>query len=257
MNRSTTVLLRDLNEEDKSQENQGLPLSLLRQFSTKERGVARRRQTMTSILRRSISDSVERNLCYRVGLHQACRDGLIDIVRALQQRGVPTINTLDKEGLAPIHYAARYDHEEIVQLLIEGGADLDIFSGCESKFTTPLQIAARFNSPATARLLVLNGVDVAKQSSYGQQALHYAARRGNLKVVQVLLREGKAEVNAKDNENSTPLHAASQEGKLDVVEILLQYGADPSLSDNDGYTAVHLAAKDGYDDVLEKLLSTE
>ena len=70
MNRSTTVLLRDLNEEDKSQENQGLPLSLLRQFSTKERGVARRRQTMTSILRRSISDSVERNLCYRVGLHQ-------------------------------------------------------------------------------------------------------------------------------------------------------------------------------------------
>ncbi|XP_027043650.1 ankyrin-3-like [Pocillopora damicornis] len=256
MNRSTTVLLRDLNEEDKSQENQGLPLSLLRQFSTKERGVARRRQTMTSILRRSISDSVERNLCYRVGLHQACRDGLIDIVRALQQRGVPTINTLDKDGLAPIHYAARYDHEEIVQLLIEGGADLDIFSGSESKFTTPLQIAARFNSPATARLLVLNGVDVAKQSSYGQQALHYAARRGNLKVVQVLLREGKAEVNAKDNENSTPLHAASQEGKLDVVEILLQYGADPSLSDNDGYTAVHLAAKDGYDDVLEKLLST-
>ena len=70
MNRSTTVLLRDLSEEDKSQENQGLPLSLLRQFSTKERGVARRRQTMTSILRRSISDSVERNLCYRVGLHQ-------------------------------------------------------------------------------------------------------------------------------------------------------------------------------------------
>lgn len=53
---------------------------------------------------------------------QACRDGLIDIVRALQQRGVPTINTLDKDGLAPIHYAARYDHEEIVQLLIEGGA---------------------------------------------------------------------------------------------------------------------------------------
>lgn len=53
---------------------------------------------------------------------QACRDGLIDIVRALQQRGVPTINTLDKDGLAPIHYAARYDHKEIVQLLIEGGA---------------------------------------------------------------------------------------------------------------------------------------
>lgn len=63
--------------------------------------------------------------------------------------------------------------------------DLDIYSDCENKIATPLQIAARFNSPATARLLVLNGADVAKQSNYGQQALHYAARRGNLEVVQV------------------------------------------------------------------------
>ncbi len=47
-------------------------------------------------------------------------------------------------------------------------------------------MAARFNSPATARLLILNGADVAKQSNYGQQALHYAARRGNVKVVEVI-----------------------------------------------------------------------
>ena len=37
----------------------------------------------------------------------------------------------------------------------------------------------------------------------------------------VLLREGMADANATDNENSTPLHAASQEGKLNVVEILV------------------------------------
>ena len=40
--------------------------------------------------------------------------------------------------------------------------------------------------------------------------------------LQVLLREGNATANAKDNENSTPLHAASQEGKLNVVEILVR-----------------------------------
>ena len=37
----------------------------------------------------------------------------------------------------------------------------------------------------------------------------------------VLLREGMADANATDNDNSTPLHAASQEGKLNVVEILV------------------------------------
>ena len=64
-------------------------------------------------------------------------------------------------------------------------SDLNICSDGDNKFTTPLQMAARFNSPATARLLILNAADVAKQSNYGQQALHYAARRGNLKVVEV------------------------------------------------------------------------
>lgn len=254
MNRSTTVLLRDLDDEQKSREIQELPLSIFRQFSRKNN--ANRPRSSTSILRRSISDSVERNLCHRVGLHQACREGIVDVVRTLLHGSVPTINTLDEEGFAPLHYAARYDRATIVQLLINAGADLNVCSDGDNKFTTPLQIAARFNSPDTAHLLILHGADVAKQSNYGQQALHYAARRGNLKVVQVLLKEGNAKANATDNENSTPLHAASQEGKLNVVEILLQYGADPSLSDNDGYTAVHLAAKDGHDGVLEKLLST-
>jgi len=64
-------------------------------------------------------------------------------------------------------------------------SDLNICSDGDNKFTTPLQMAARFNSPNTAHLLILNGANVAKQSNYGQQALHYAARRGNLKVVQV------------------------------------------------------------------------
>ena len=46
---------------------------------------------------------------------------------------------------------------------------------------------------------------------------------------QVLLREGMADANATDNENSTPLHAASQEGKLNVVRILV--GLKKNLKD--------------------------
>ena len=45
----------------------------------------------------------------------------------------------------------------------------------------------------------------------------------------VLLREGMADANATDNENSTPLHAASQEGKLNVVKILV--GLKKNLKD--------------------------
>lgn len=46
----------------------------------------------------------------------------MDVVRTLLHGSVPTINTLDEEGFAPLHYAARYDRATIVQLLINAGA---------------------------------------------------------------------------------------------------------------------------------------
>lgn len=65
MDRSTTVLVQNL-EEQHSAETQDIPLSTLKQLSKKDKRV----RSSTSILRRSISDSVERNVCHRVGLHQ-------------------------------------------------------------------------------------------------------------------------------------------------------------------------------------------
>lgn len=65
MDRSTTVLVQNL-EEQHSAETQDIPLSTLKQLSKKDK----RTRSSTSILRRSISDSVERNVCHRVGLHQ-------------------------------------------------------------------------------------------------------------------------------------------------------------------------------------------
>lgn len=57
-----------------------------------------------------------------VFISQACREGIVDVVRTLLHGSVPTINTLDEEGFAPLHYAARYDRATIVQLLINAGA---------------------------------------------------------------------------------------------------------------------------------------
>lgn len=65
MDRSTTVLVQNF-EEQHSAETQDIPLSTLKQLSKKDK----RARSSTSILRRSISDSVERNVCHRVGLHQ-------------------------------------------------------------------------------------------------------------------------------------------------------------------------------------------
>ena len=68
MDRSTTVLFNELEDDKKPPTQQDFALSMVRHFSRKEK--ARKLHSSTSILRRSISDSVERNLSCRIGLHQ-------------------------------------------------------------------------------------------------------------------------------------------------------------------------------------------
>ena len=61
--------------------------------------------------------------------------------------------------------------------------------------------------------------------------LHFAAENGHLNVVEYLLNQ-KADINAKDSDDSTPLHRASENGHLSVVEYLVNQNADINAKDN-------------------------
>jgi ankyrin repeat protein len=63
--------------------------------------------------------------------------------------------------------------------------------------------------------------------------LHWAARKGNLDVVKLLLENG-ANPNAVDNSKNTPLHKAAGNGPTEVARLLLDSGADATLA-NDAY----------------------
>lgn len=50
------------------------------------------------------------------------------------------------------------------------------------------------------------------RDNYNYTALHYAARAGDLEICELLLIEGRAEVNAVTKGGATPLHRASSMG---------------------------------------------
>lgn len=61
----------------------------------------------------------------------------------------------------------------------------------------------------------------------GETPLHVAAARGNLILVQSLLKQGHP-VKVEDSAGWLPLHEAANHGHVDIVEALLQAGADPN-----------------------------
>jgi hypothetical protein len=57
-------------------------------------------------------------------------------------------------------------------------------------------------------------------------------------MVSLLLKLGKANLNATDNENRTPLHLAAWQGHSVIVRMLIEHGASVNHACNQGATAL-------------------
>jgi ankyrin repeat protein len=77
----------------------------------------------------------------------------------------------------------------------------------------------------------------------GGAALAFAADKGNIEILEVLIKNG-ADVNATDDEMGiTPLMDAAYMNQVAAVETLLKYGADKNISDKNGKTAIEYATQ--------------
>ncbi|KFD49115.1 hypothetical protein M514_10057 [Trichuris suis] len=88
---------------------------------------------------------------------------------------------------------------------------------------------------------------------HGFSLLHWAAKGGHLKIVDMLLQRG-ARVNATNVGDDTALHLASAHGHQEVVLRLLNHKADVNAVNEHGNSPLHYACFWGYETVAEDLI---
>lgn len=86
-------------------------------------------------------------------------------------------------------------------------------------------------------------------SDYDAQPIHLAAGKGNIALIDLLVRHG-ADINARDKDNETPLILASRWNEQQAVRKLLELGATRDNRDNGGMTALFRAAMDNRAEVV-------
>ena len=123
----------------------------------------------------------------------------------------------------------RFEHLEIVKLLLENGADVNIQ---DDNRNTPLIVASRNQHLEIVKYLVDNGAN----KYVNDKELIKVSMYGELEKVKELIENG-VDVNIQDNDGETALMTASTRGHLDIVKYLVKQGANINLKDNDGNTA--------------------
>jgi ankyrin repeat protein len=170
------------------------------------------------------------------------RGGHKILAEFLIRKGANVNAVNEKNGLSPLHCAVKADNEEMVEVLLNNGADINLRdTGRLASGRTPLHFAAHECNDRIADLLLSRGADVSCVDSWGRTPLHWAAIENCTTLAHLLLAKG-AEVNKRDNFRRHALSLASSHSSKEMVELLIESDAEIMQGDEDGYTPLHWAS---------------
>jgi ankyrin repeat protein len=151
-------------------------------------------------------------------IFEACSTGREQRVRELLEADANLLAQFSPDGFTPLGLASFFGHREIVRLLIDRGAGVNVSS------TNALKVAP----------------------------IHSAAARRDVVIVEMLLVSG-ADPNARQQAGATPLHTAAFEGDRLIAEQLLEHGADPNVQMDNGKTPEDMARERGHLELADLL----
>ncbi|KAN0072914.1 hypothetical protein V8E54_009028 [Elaphomyces granulatus] len=169
--------------------------------------------------------------------------------------------------------AAGKGYEEVVNLLLEKGAELDsknrddrtplsyaagsgheaVLDSKDRHCGTPLSYAAGSGHEAVVNLLLEKGAELDSKNRDNRTPLSYAAGSGHKAVVKLLVEKG-AELNSKEKNGWTPLSYAAEDGHEAVVKLLVEKGAELDSKNRDDRTPLSHAAGSGHEAVVNLLV---
>lgn len=192
-------------------------------------------------------------------LHEAVRANRRSVVADLLSKEATRahINSFDNFGCTPLHIAASGGSKELVELLLQYGANPSI---ADKSCWTPLHSAANAGDYEACKILLKAGADAMALTDAGTSALHYLVRHSTdevelfTEVLTLLLNKG-ADIDSQNKHGESPLIQASFRGKKQSVDFLLEHHAEVNVTTKTGETSLHFAARIGREDIVSALLA--
>ena len=161
---------------------------------------------------------------YRQG--DASTDAVVN--RAVSATLQDDLRAVDDEGATPLVVCAQYGHEDLVEALLERGADVDAaaHSGCTALVYACGASQASFSERLVEKLLDHGADPNIPELHHGSRALHYLAATGHERLCRELVARG-ADAAAKDYGGWAPADYAADAGHGACADVLRQLARPP------------------------------
>ncbi|XP_067344136.1 caskin-2-like isoform X3 [Channa argus] len=190
-------------------------------------------------------------------LHHAALTGTTELLSLLLEAQA-MVDIRDINGMRPLHYAAWQGKADSVLLLLRAGA---LVNSSSHDGQIPLHLSAQYGHYEVSEMLLQHQSNPCLKNKVKKTPLDLACEFGRLKVAQLLLSsnmvavllEGEGEQDRLDPPSTTPLHLAARNGHKDIIKLLLKAGIDINRTTKAG-TSLHEAALYGKTEVVRMLL---
>lgn len=183
-------------------------------------------------------------------IHWAASKGHLDVVQTLINNGAD-INIKTNRGRTPLFLVAMNNGStRIAKLLIDAGADVNT---TENSGATPLSYAPFRDFNDIIDLLLDNGAIVQIDTDLWFEVFHRACAMGHRRLATLMITNG-LDVGKKNEDGRVPLHSAAEGGALELVDFLIEKGNSVDSRDYCGNTALHLAAQAGHGEIVSRLI---
>lgn len=183
----------------------------------------------------------------RTPLLEACAYGHVEILKYLHSIG-SDLYDMDSQQRTSLELASESGKIEVVRYLIRNGV--------EETASEPVQIAVQCGFLDIVQYFVQKIVEVDDVISDNGETLFWIACDFNrLDIAEYLHTQG-ADINSRDNNDTTAIFQACADGELSRVKFLVEIGCDRNL-ETDGCTPMQIAKRRFHQDVVNYLKSVK
>lgn len=192
-------------------------------------------------------------------LMYAIHNGDLNIIKLLIDKGAD-VNIIDSQGDMPI-FIAVFDNLDVVKLLVENGANINVK---DRRNNTPLISACFHTNLDIVKYLIDKGADINAVNNDGDNALSKVSYRqlytndndnDKAEIAKILILNG-IDINHINKSGNTPLFVSLRYRNYPVFKVLIENGANIFTKNNDKKSSIMMAIDyDNNMDIIHYLIN--